>query len=243
MTANVNTAVQPAPAPLIECIGLGREYPMGNSTIHALRDVSTQIDQGELVAIMGPSGSGKSTFMNMVGVLDTPTHGSLKFEGREVSTLSDDAHAALRNTSIGFVFQQFMLMARTSAVDNVRLPLMYAGVDRKRQHELAMEALSRVGLADRSDHTPAQLSGGQQQRVAIARALVNHPRMLLADEPTGALDSVTSEEIMDLFKALNAEGMTVVLVTHEEDIAAHARRILRFKDGLLVSDSAAGEPA
>ena len=230
-------------SPLIECSGLGRDYIMGNNTIHALCEVDTQIHHGELVAIMGPSGSGKSTFMNMVGVLDTPTYGSLKFEGEEISTLNDDAHAALRNASIGFVFQQFMLMARTSAVDNVRLPLMYAGVDRKQQNELAMQALDRVGLADRSDHTPAQLSGGQQQRVAIARALVNHPRMLLADEPTGALDSVTSEEIMALFKHLNDEGMTVVLVTHEEDIAAHAKRVLRFRDGYLVSDSSQAQAA
>lgn len=233
-------AIEPVAAPraLIECDGIGRRYRMGDNVIDALKNVDTRIDEGEFVAIMGPSGSGKSTFMNLVGALDTPSSGRLRIAGTDVSTLNDDALAALRNASIGFVFQQFMLLARTSALDNVRLPLLYANIDRAGQLERARTALTRVGLSERMDHTPAQLSGGQQQRVAIARALVNRPRMILADEPTGALDTATSEEILALFRDLNDEGVTVVLVTHEEEIAAHARRTLRFRDGELQHDSA-----
>ena len=185
---------------------------------------------------MGPSGSGKSTFMNLLGALDQPTRGKLIIAGRDLTQMDDDAQAQLRNETLGFVFQQFMLLARTSALDNVKLPLMYAAMDRDEKQERAVAALKRVGLGERMDHSPAQLSGGQQQRVAIARALVNQPRMILADEPTGALDSVTAEEIMTLFAVLNADGVTVILVTHEEEIAEHARRIIRFRDGRIISD-------
>jgi len=224
--------------PLVECIGLCKDYAMGGSVIHALRDVDTNITAGEFVAIMGPSGSGKSTFMNMVGALDTPTRGELRIAGRNIAELDSDEQAALRNQIIGFVFQQFMLLPRTTALDNAKLPLMYTPMAAEEKEERARAALRRVGLAERMDHTPNQLSGGQQQRVAIARALVNDPEMILADEPTGALDTVTGEEIMRLFETLNREGVTVVLVTHEEDIAGHARRIIRFRDGRIIEDSA-----
>lgn len=231
-------ARQPAASasPLIACQDLRKEYRMGENVVVALKGVTTEISEGEFLAIMGPSGSGKSTFMNLLGALDTPTSGKLQIAGREVSTLSGDALAALRNEEIGFVFQQFMLLARTDAVDNVKLPLMYTHLSAKDKDRRAKAALDRVGLGDRLDHTPAQLSGGQQQRVAIARALVNNPRMILADEPTGALDTATSEQIMELFQDLNDEGVTVVLVTHEEEIAAYARRIMRFRDGELQID-------
>ncbi len=234
------TAAQPLAAgggPLIACRGLGKDYRMGENCVQALNDVDVTIADGEFVAIMGPSGSGKSTFMNLLGALDTPSRGALTIAGREVAAMSNDELAALRNREIGFVFQQFMLLPRTSALDNVKLPLLYSRVEPAEKEQRARRALARVGLAERFDHTPTQLSGGQQQRVAIARALVNGPRLILADEPTGALDSVTAEEIMALFESLNREGVTVVVVTHEEDIAAHARRILRFRDGRLLSDT------
>ncbi|NKI33985.1 ABC transporter ATP-binding protein [Wenzhouxiangella sp. XN79A] len=222
--------------PLIRAEGLCKDYVMGRNVVHALIDVDVEIDNGEFVAVMGPSGSGKSTFMNMVGALDRPTRGRLTIAGRDLAELDDDEQARLRNETLGFVFQQFMLLARTSALDNVKLPLMYTAMDRDEKQQRAEAALNRVGLADRMDHNPSQLSGGQQQRVAIARALVNRPRMILADEPTGALDTATAEEIMGLFGALNAEGVTVVLVTHEEEIAEHARRIIRFRDGRIQTD-------
>lgn len=205
-------------------------------TVHALRSVNLEIAAGEFVAIMGPSGSGKSTLMNILGCLDTPSSGSYLLDGVPVQTRDADALAALRNRRMGFVFQQFNLLPRTSALENVELPLLYAGVGQPERGRRALAALQRVGLAERSSHTPAQLSGGQQQRVAIARALVNEPALILADEPTGALDSETSAEVMQLLDALNRQGITVILVTHEADMAAWARRRLLFKDGRLVAD-------
>lgn len=222
---------------LVQCFGLCKDYVMGENVIHALVDVETSIDPGEFVAIMGPSGSGKSTFMNLVGALDSPTRGTLTIAGRDIGKLNSDELAGLRNQTLGFVFQQFMLLPRTHALDNVKLPLMYTRMDPAEKDRRARAALERVGLADRMDHTAAQLSGGQQQRVAIARALVNRPEMILADEPTGALDTTTAGEIMELFEHLNREGVTIVLVTHEEEIAAHARRIIRFRDGRIIEDS------
>jgi putative ABC transport system ATP-binding protein len=223
-------------APLIRTRDLAKTYAMGDTEVHALAGVSVDIDRGEFVAVMGPSGSGKSTFMNVVGCLDRPTRGEYLLEGRVVSAMTGDQLAAVRNRHIGFVFQHFNLLARTPAAENVELPLLYAGVAKKLRHERAMRMLQRVGLAERAHHHPAQLSGGQQQRVAIARALVTDPLLILADEPTGALDSRTSLEVMALFQELNRQGMTVVLVTHEADVARFARRILRFRDGRLVSD-------
>ena len=221
---------------LIRAEGVAKDYVMGSSVVHALIDVDVEIAAGEFVAVMGPSGSGKSTFMNLLGALDRPTRGRLTIAGSDLASLDDDEQARLRNEMLGFVFQQFMLLSRTSALENVKLPLMYTALDRDEKQRRARSALERVGLAERLDHNPSQLSGGQQQRVAIARALVNRPRMILADEPTGALDSVTAEEIMQLFAELNAEGVTVVLVTHEEEIAEHARRCIRFRDGRIMSD-------
>jgi putative ABC transport system ATP-binding protein len=206
------------------------------AAIRALDGVSVDIGRGEFTAVMGPSGSGKSTFMNIVGCLDRPTAGTCFLEGRDVGALDDDAAAALRNRTIGFVFQSFHLLGRTSAAENVALPLLYAGVPARERRRRALEALAEVGLAERAAHTPAELSGGQQQRVAIARALVMRPALLLADEPTGALDSRTSLEIMALLQRLNREGLTVVLVTHEPEVARFARRILRFRDGRVVAD-------
>jgi len=228
-------------AVLVRCHALRRDYRMGNNVVQALRGVDVEIHAGEFVAIMGPSGSGKSTFMNLVGALDTPTAGTLTIAGQDIAMLDSDQLAALRNQTIGFVFQQFMLLPRTTALDNVKLPLMYTRMSGDEKQRLADAALKRVGLGERMDHTPNQLSGGQQQRVAIARALVNNPAMILADEPTGALDSVTAGEIMALFAELNGEGVTVVLVTHEEEIAAHARRIIRFRDGLIIEDTGASD--
>ncbi len=222
--------------PLVLAEAVGKDYAMGNNVVNALIEVDARIDTGEFVAIMGPSGSGKSTFMNLLGALDQPTRGTLTIAGRDLTQMDDDAQAQLRNETLGFVFQQFMLLARTSALDNVQLPLMYTALGRDEKRKRAKSALERVGLVERMDHSPAQLSGGQQQRVAIARALVNQPRMILADEPTGALDTVTAEEIMQLFTDLNADGVTVILVTHEEEIAEHARRIIRFRDGRIISD-------
>jgi putative ABC transport system ATP-binding protein len=221
---------------LIETRSLVKVYRMGGSEVRALDGVSVGVGKGEFVAVMGPSGSGKSTFMNVVGCLDRPTSGEYRLDGRAVSEMAADSLAAVRNRHIGFVFQQFNLLARTPALENVELPLIYAGVARKERQERAMRMLERVGLAERAHHHPAQLSGGQQQRVAIARALVTEPLIILADEPTGALDSHTSLEIMALFQELNRQGMTVVLVTHEADVARFARRLLRFRDGRLVSD-------
>jgi putative ABC transport system ATP-binding protein len=223
-------------APLIHARDLVKVYRLGDNDIRALAGVSVDIAQGEFTAVMGPSGSGKSTFMNMLGCLDRPTSGEYVLGGKRVSELAGDELAEVRNRSIGFVFQNFNLLARTAAVENVELPLVYAGVPARERRARALEMLAKVGLADRAGHPPAQLSGGQQQRVAIARALVTRPLLILADEPTGALDSRTSLEIMGLLQELNRQGMTVVLVTHEHDVARFARRILRFRDGRLVED-------
>lgn len=223
--------------PLIEVRGLSKSYVMGSNTVAALRSVSLTIGEGEFVAIMGASGSGKSTFMNLLGCLDTPTAGEYRLAGEKVSDMSGDALAAIRNRRIGFVFQQFNLLPRTSALDNVQLPLLYAATPASQRRQRAMARLSQVGLGTRHDHHPSQLSGGQQQRVAIARALVNDPALILADEPTGALDSRTSLEIMVLLQQLNAAGMTIVMVTHESDIAAFASRIITFRDGEIIADT------
>jgi putative ABC transport system ATP-binding protein len=221
---------------LIETRDLTRIYELDGGRVVALDHVSLGIEQGDFVAIMGPSGSGKSTFMNLIGCLDRPTFGSYRLAGTSVETLNADGLAALRNHEIGFVFQQFNLLPRTDALGNVELPMIYAGLDRRTRRDKGMRALARVGLADRAHHRPNQLSGGQQQRVAIARALVNAPSLLLADEPTGALDSRTALEILALFQELNAEGVTLVLVTHDADVARHARRVVRFKDGHVRKD-------
>jgi putative ABC transport system ATP-binding protein len=215
---------------------LTRDYVMGSETVRALRGVSLEIRRNEYVAIMGPSGSGKSTMMNVVGCLDTPTSGEYWLSGQEVSRLSDDALARVRNKEIGFVFQTFNLLPRASALHNVELPLIYAGLRAKERRERAAEALARVGLGQRMHHKPNELSGGQRQRVAIARALVNEPAILLADEPTGNLDSATSEEIMRVFGELHAQGQTVIMVTHEPDIAAHAERVIVLRDGRVETD-------
>ena len=222
---------------LIEVEHLRKSYVLGGQTVRALDDVSLSIDEGDFVAIMGASGSGKSTLMNMLGCLDRPDSGSYRLAGEPVQAMSPDQQAAVRNRRIGFVFQQFNLLPRTSALENVQLPMVYAGVKSGDRHQRALAALQRVGLGERTGHTPAELSGGQQQRVAIARALVNQPQLILADEPTGALDSRTSDDIMCLLAELNAQGMTVVLVTHENDVAAWARRRLVFRDGQLVEDA------
>ena len=221
---------------LIRLEHISRRYEMGSETIHALRDVSLEIKRGEYVAIMGPSGSGKSTLMNVIGCLDTPSSGTYELNGTNVSDMDDDDLAEIRNREIGFVFQTFNLLARSTALHNVELPLVYAGVSSEERREVALDALQHVGLADRISHKPNELSGGQRQRVAIARALVTHPSIILADEPTGNLDSRTGAEIMDLFEALWAKGNTIILVTHEETIARRARRIVRIRDGLIASD-------
>jgi putative ABC transport system ATP-binding protein len=227
---------------LIHTRELAKTYHVGDNEIHALAGVSIDIGKGEFTAVMGPSGSGKSTFMNLIGCLDRPTSGEYVLDGRRVSELAGDELAEVRNRNIGFVFQTFNLLARTAALENVELPLVYAGVMARERRSRAMEMLGKVGLAERAGHQPAQLSGGQQQRVAIARALVTRPLLILADEPTGALDSRTSLEIMALLQALNRQGMTVVLVTHEPDVARFARRVLRFRDGHVVSDEANAAP-
>ncbi len=222
--------------PLIKALNLTKTYTMGEQTVHALRGVSLDIEEGEFVAIMGASGSGKSTLMNILGCLDRPSSGVYQLAGEAVESMAPDQLASIRNRRIGFVFQQFNLLPRTSALENVELPMVYSGVKAADRRDRAMEALNQVGLGQRADHTPSELSGGQQQRVAIARALVNQPSLILADEPTGALDTQTSEDIMNLLSELNAQGMTVVLVTHESDIAAWARRKIVFRDGLILED-------
>ncbi len=230
---------------LIETRHLVKTYGMGEQMVHALDDVSIDINEGEFVAIVGASGSGKSTFMNMIGCLDLPTSGSYHLGGEDVAAMGGDALADLRNRRIGFVFQQFNLLARTSAIENVALPLLYArqgplaGLTKEQRFDHAKQRLEQVGLGARLLNTPAQLSGGQQQRVAIARALVNDPDLILADEPTGALDSKTSAEVMDLLTQLNKQGMTVIVVTHEPDVAAYAKRTITFKDGKLLSGGVA----
>jgi putative ABC transport system ATP-binding protein len=222
--------------PLIETHNLARLYQLGGETVTALGGVSVSVDEGDFVAVMGPSGSGKSTFMNVIGCLDKPTSGTYSLDGEVISSLNGDALAAVRNRKIGFVFQQFHLLDRLDALANVELPMIYAETDRQSRKDKAVVALKRVGLGERIHHRPTQLSGGQQQRVAVARALVNNPKMLLADEPTGALDSRTSVELMALFQELNRDGTTVVIVTHEPDIAAYANRLIRFRDGHVLSD-------
>jgi putative ABC transport system ATP-binding protein len=222
--------------PLIEIHDLVKTYRMGEEDVHALRGVSLAVEKGEYVAIMGPSGSGKSTLMNLVGCLDTPTSGSYRLNGTEVASMTDDELAAIRNREIGFVFQTFNLLPRTTGVAQVELPLVYAGIPKHERYERAVEALRAVGLGDRMSHQPNELSGGQRQRVAVARALVNRPSILLADEPTGNLDSKTGADIMALFDSLNRDANTIILVTHEEDIAAHARRIVRLLDGKVLDD-------
>jgi putative ABC transport system ATP-binding protein len=222
--------------PLIETSEMRRVYTMGEETVVALGGVTLSFDEGDFVAVMGPSGSGKSTFMNLVGCLDRPTSGLYRLAGEEASSMKPDELASVRNRLIGFVFQQFNLLERSNALANVELPMVYAAKSRAERRARAETALRRVGLGDRMGHTPLQLSGGQQQRVAIARALVNDPKILLADEPTGALDSRTSLDIMALFQELNREGMTVMIVTHEPEVAAFARRVVRFRDGRVISD-------
>lgn len=228
-------AISPA-RPIVMMEHIQKTYWMGQQAFPALRDVSLSVASGEYVAIIGPSGSGKSTTMHIMGCLDTPSAGVYQLDGYDVSTLSDDDLALLRNQKIGFVFQSFNLLSRTSAIENVELPMLYAGVPKKVRHERAQEALVQVGLANRMHHKPNELSGGQQQRVAIARALVTNPALILADEPTGALDSHSTDEILGLFQALHDQGHAIVMVTHETDVAQHAHRIISFRDGLVQSD-------
>jgi putative ABC transport system ATP-binding protein len=222
---------------LISIRDLHRVYQVGSEQVHALNGVDLDIEQNEYVAIMGPSGSGKSTLMNLLGCLDTPTQGSYKLKDLEIGKMSDDELARIRNQEIGFVFQTFNLLARADALHNVELPLVYAGIRHEQRRQRAREALALVGLTDRMKHKPNELSGGQRQRVAIARALVNHPSIILADEPTGNLDSATGEEIMAAFERIWSQGNTVILVTHESDIAAHAHRVVRMRDGKIESDT------
>ncbi|MDP8917546.1 MAG: ABC transporter ATP-binding protein [Pseudomonadota bacterium] len=221
---------------LIQTHDLRRVYDLDSGRVVALDGVSLAIEEGDFVAVMGPSGSGKSTFMNLVGCLDKPSSGEYRLAGTAVESLDADGLARLRNREIGFVFQQFNLLPRVDALSNVELPMVYAGVNRRTRRERALRSLSRVGLADRAHHRPMQLSGGQQQRVAIARALVNNPSLVLADEPTGALDSRTANEILSLFQELNREGVTIVLVTHDAEVGRHAHRLIRFKDGRVIED-------
>ena len=231
--------------PVVQVRDLRKIYPLdGGEDVVALRGVDLTIDPGEFVAVMGPSGSGKSTFMHIVGLLDRPTSGEYRFAGSEVSSLGADALADLRSRALGFVFQAYNLLPRTTAIENVELPMVYAGVPTSTRRKAALEALDAVGLVKYAQHQPNQLSGGQQQRVAIARSIVNQPQLILADEPTGALDTASSEDVMALFRRLNEErGMTVMLVTHEPDVAAHARRLVSFRDGHIVSDEPVQERA
>lgn len=222
--------------PIIDIKAITRDFQLGSETVNVLKGIDLLINKGEYVALMGPSGSGKSTLMNILGCLDTPTSGSYILNGKQVSEMPDDELAGIRNKEIGFVFQTFNLMPRTTALDNVALPMVYAGFSKNDRNERATEVLTQVGLADRMDHKPNQLSGGQRQRVAVGRALVNKPSIILADEPTGNLDSKTSIEIMKLFGEIHANGNTVILVTHEEDIADHAHRIIRLRDGVIEND-------
>ncbi|MDD3179987.1 MAG: ABC transporter ATP-binding protein [Opitutaceae bacterium] len=227
---------RPRGALVIEIEGVTKFYHMGDEVVHALCGVALRVHRNEYIAVMGPSGSGKSTLMNMLGCLDTPTDGHYQFNGRDVSHMTDDELAEIRNREIGFVFQTFNLLPRSTALHNVELPLIYAGLPHDERRERAIQALHNVGLGDRMFHKPNELSGGQRQRVAVARALVNRPSIILADEPTGNLDSKTGEEIMQLFEHLYEQGNTIIIVTHEEDIARHARRIVRLHDGLIASD-------
>jgi putative ABC transport system ATP-binding protein len=222
---------------IIETTDISKVYRMGTETIHALKSVSIKINKGEYVAFMGPSGSGKSTLMNIIGCLDTPTSGQYILNGSDVSNMTDNKLAEIRNKEIGFVFQTFNLLPRQTSLENVALPLIYAGYNKSQRTELAQQSLESVGLGTRGKHRPNELSGGQRQRVAIARALINNPSILLADEPTGNLDSKTSYEIMELFENLHAKGNTIIMVTHEEDIAKYAHRIVRLRDGLIESDT------
>lgn len=226
---------------VIEIRNIIRDFKLGQEIVHVLKGIDLDIKRGEYVAIMGPSGSGKSTLMNLLGCLDTPTAGSYNLNGNDVSEMSDDELADIRNTEIGFVFQTFNLLPRTTALDNVALPMVYAGASKKERQERASQVLTDVGLADRMDHKPNQLSGGQRQRVAVGRALVNKPSIILADEPTGNLDSKTGHEIMQLFDEIHKSGNTVIMVTHEEEVAAHAKRIIRLRDGVIESDTRKGE--
>jgi putative ABC transport system ATP-binding protein len=244
MTSSATATGQPASARhrrppgalVIEIADVTKLYKMGAEIVHALRGVAIQVRRNESLAIMGPSGSGKSTLMNMLGCLDTPTAGHYQFNGRDVSAMSDDELAEIRNREIGFVFQTFNLLPRSTSLHNVELPLIYAGLPHDERRERAIQAMRNVGLGDRMYHKPNELSGGQRQRVAVARALVNNPSIILADEPTGNLDTKTGEEIMQLFEQLYDQGNTIIVVTHEEDIARHARRIVRLRDGLIESD-------
>ncbi|UFH34056.1 ABC transporter ATP-binding protein [Flavobacterium acetivorans] len=222
--------------PLIKITNIKRDFVLGNEIVYVLKGIDLEINKGEYVALMGPSGSGKSTLMNLLGCLDTPTSGTYILNGKDVSHMQDDELAEIRNKEIGFVFQTFNLLPRTTALDNVALPMIYAGYSKSERHARAKEVLTQVGLSDRMDHHSNQLSGGQRQRVAVARALVNSPSIILADEPTGNLDSKTSLEIMTLFDEIHANGNTVILVTHEEEIAEHAHRVIRLRDGLVESD-------
>ena len=241
VTSSIQETLRPPEGVIIKAEDLWKTYDMGEAIqVHALSGVSFSIDRGEYVAIMGPSGSGKSTLMNLIGCLDTPTRGSYVLNGQVVSELSDDELAYIRNKEIGFVFQTFNLLSRASALHNVELPLIYSGMPAKERLERSQEALRKVDLADRMHHKPNELSGGQRQRVAIARALVNNPSIILADEPTGNLDSATGEDIMALFSRLHEAGNTILLVTHEHDIAAHARRIIHVRDGRIERDEKIG---
>lgn len=222
---------------IIKIRNIIRDFQLGQETVHVLKGIDLDIDKGEYVAIMGPSGSGKSTLMNLIGCLDTPTAGTYILNGKDVSQMSDDELAEIRNKEIGFVFQTFNLLPRTTALDNVALPMVYAGASKKDRTERAIKVLADVGLSDRMDHRPNQLSGGQRQRVAVGRALVNKPSIILADEPTGNLDSKTGVEIMNLFEDIHKAGNTIIVVTHEEEIASHAQRVIRLRDGMIESDT------
>jgi len=222
---------------IIKTNKLTRSFTMGTQKVHALKGISLEVNRGEFISIMGPSGSGKTTLMNIIGCLDTPSSGVYLLNNRSVGDLSENKLAKIRNKEIGFVFQSFHLLPRNSALNNVMLPLKYAGIDKNTAHDQALNVLKKVGLEDRVNHTPAELSGGQQQRVAIARALVNKPSIIFADEPTGNLDSKTGNEVMDLFKELNAQGQTIILITHEDEIANQSKRVINIKDGLIESDT------